>query len=261
MCDYYVYFNYSVDNQLESPPNATCACPGEVLTYTCIVNGGNFTIWGGSAFDCAKNKNLILLDHKGFNKGTSEECNDGAIIAQSVDVFGPYFISKLSVTVSIELNNKTVNCSSGSESVMLNNYGTGESSINVAGKFILWLWVSISWKDFILKFCIFMPVRSAPDIVYLSDANEENLVFSCTPGPGPAVSNSNCSSLQYNITSDCGTCPLVSSITDTKATCSDLELTTNASECYFNVSSVATVCDLLSGASSSVAVTLKGNMQ
>ena len=65
---------------------------------------------------------------------------------------------------------------------------------------------------------------------------------------------SNCSTLQYSIVSDCGTCPTVTNMTT--ATCSDLQLTTNASLCYFRVTSRA--CDLTGSPSSPTAVTLKG---
>ena len=118
----------SVENQFESPASAMCACPGEVLTYTCTIAGGEVTIWGGSAFDCEENE--IILDHREFNNGTSGKCNDGAIVGQSVDINGTCYTSQLNVTVSKGLNNKTVNCSS--DSVMY----IGESQINVAGNYI-----------------------------------------------------------------------------------------------------------------------------
>ena len=65
---------------------------------------------------------------------------------------------------------------------------------------------------------------------------------------------SNCSTLQYIIASDCGVCPSVTNMTT--ATCSDLQLTTNAVLCHFRVSSRA--CDLVGNPSSPTAVTLKG---
>ena len=123
-------------SQLISPANVTCACPGDVLTYTCAVEGGNVTIWSGSAFDCAERE--IVLNHDEFNHGTSGECNNGAIKGHSVSGYWGYYISQLDILVSDELNNKTVSCSSDSE--IYNNYCNnnniiGESWINVAGKF------------------------------------------------------------------------------------------------------------------------------
>jgi hypothetical protein len=109
---------------------ASCACLGEVLTFTCTVvdSGNGATVWGGSAFNCASNE--IILLHPSFNRGTSGECNDRAIIGESVSMSddGTCFTSKLNVTVSIRLSNKTVYCSnSGVQSI-------GSSKIKVAGK-------------------------------------------------------------------------------------------------------------------------------
>ena len=87
-----------------------------------------------------------------------------------------------------------------------------------------------------------------PDNLYLADAQQGRLVFNWTP----VISN--CSTLQYNITSDCGTCYTFTNATT--ATCSDLQLTTNAVLCHFRVSSRA--CDLVGNSSSPIAVTLKG---
>ena len=100
-----------------------------MLTFTCIVEGGNFTVWGGSAFECAGNE--IVLDHRGFYHGTSGQCNNGAIVGQSVDINGIYYTSQLNVTVSNGLDKKTVNCSSDL------NMHIGESLINVAGKLLI----------------------------------------------------------------------------------------------------------------------------
>lgn len=117
----------SVEKHLEIPANATCACPGKVLPYTCTVDGGNATIWGGTAFNCTENE--IILDHREFNNRASGECNNGAIQGQSVDVIGTYYISQLNVTVSSELNNKTVYC------MIYNNTTIGESLIKVVGEY------------------------------------------------------------------------------------------------------------------------------
>jgi hypothetical protein len=117
-----------VESQLDIPANATCACPGEVLTYTCTVDGGNATIWGGPAFDCAGNS--INLTHLSFKNGTSGKCNDGAILGESVKVDGTLYTSKLNVTVSNALDNKIVTCSSDLKP------NIGKSKIKVAGKYI-----------------------------------------------------------------------------------------------------------------------------
>ena len=113
--------------QFKIPANAMCACPGEVLSYTCTIDSGNTTIWGGSAFDCTTTGNEIKLIHHNFINWTSGKCNNGAILGEIVNVDGTHFTSQLNVTISSELNNKTVTCSSDSGN-------TRESLINVAGK-------------------------------------------------------------------------------------------------------------------------------
>ena len=121
-----------MENQFKSQAlSAMCACPGEVLTYTCTVDGGNVTIWGGSALnDCAGHQ--IILDHRQFNNpGASGECNDGYILGKSVDINGTCYTSQLNVTVSNRLNNTNVTCSSD----LLVHMPLGESLITVAGKY------------------------------------------------------------------------------------------------------------------------------
>jgi hypothetical protein len=105
----------------------------------------------------------------------------------------------------------------------------------------------------IYQFSIFLPDHSAPDIIYLSGASEDELEFSWTP----VASDIYCSSLLYRIASDCGTCQYYIT-SETIANCFDLQLTTSAIECHFRVSSV--VCDLSGDPSFPVAVILKGNI-
>ena len=89
-----------------------------------------------------------------------------------------------------------------------------------------------------------------PNNLFLVDVQPGILVFNWTP----AISN--CSTLQYNIitTSECGACPTVANTTT--ATCSNIQLTTNAVLCHIRVSSRA--CSLVGNPSLPTAVTLKG---
>ena len=101
---------------LHIPERAGCACPGDVLTYTCnIIGPGNtISIWNGSAFNCPYINNEIILLHSQFvfAPGVSGSCNDGAIAARSIGVGETNnFISELNVTVSTNLHNKTIQCS------------------------------------------------------------------------------------------------------------------------------------------------------
>ena len=99
---------------LDIPERASCACPGDVLTYTCDITGPGNTIWDGSALDCPSRANEIILRHSqfAFPPGTSGSCNDGAIVARSIGVETNNFcfISELNITVSSSLHSKTILC-------------------------------------------------------------------------------------------------------------------------------------------------------
>ena len=90
-----------------------------------------------------------------------------------------------------------------------------------------------------------------PDNLYLADAQPRTLIFNWTPVL------SNCSTLQYITSSDCGTCSIVINATTAAAICSDFQLTTSASLCNFRVSSHA--CGLSGNPSLPTIVKLKGN--
>ena len=94
------------------PSNARCACPGDVLTFTCSVVGlGNtVTLWNGTAFDCPSTFNEIILRHSQFAARTSGGCNGGTITVESRGVENNNYISVLNVAVNTGLNNRTVQC-------------------------------------------------------------------------------------------------------------------------------------------------------
>ena len=112
------------------PDNTQCACPGDLLTYTCTVVGGTTTLWEGTAFNCPMTTNEIILLHGNFANigGTSGDCNNRAILGRSLRVEDSCYTSQLNVTVSASLNNKTVQC------VHISSMGTstvGVASLNV----------------------------------------------------------------------------------------------------------------------------------
>ena len=109
---------------LHIPERASCACPGDVLTYTCNIAGGGTTIWDGTAFDCRLN--AILLRHSQFalESRASGSCNDDAIVARSIGVNNFCYISELNVTVSSSLHSKTIQCT--------HNSGVGEMIIDTS---------------------------------------------------------------------------------------------------------------------------------
>ena len=98
--------------ELTGPPNAQCACSGDVLMFTCITMGEGSTIWGGSAFnDCPQNR--IILSHSQLNLPRGHgECNNGEIMAKLLEVSGEFYTSQLNLTVSVSggASNRTVEC-------------------------------------------------------------------------------------------------------------------------------------------------------
>ena len=100
-----------------------------MLTYICDITRAGNTIWNGSAFNCIKKFNEIILRHSQFGtgSGTSGSCN--GIVARSIGVGGTNdFISELNVTVSTSLHNKTIQCSHSAVRIRI----IGTSTIAVA---------------------------------------------------------------------------------------------------------------------------------
>ena len=90
-----------------------CTCPGFNVTYECTVMGtdAGFTVWRGSAFNCASND--IILRHMRFAsvEGAMGECNKGSIVGHSVTVeAGSFYISQLNVRVSPEVIGENIEC-------------------------------------------------------------------------------------------------------------------------------------------------------
>ena len=89
-------------------------CSGDLITFTCVAIGAGSTVWRGSAFMRCHGSNTkdISLRHTQFNSLDKPRgfCNNGAIVARAVGVDGDNYTSQLSVTVSPEMNNKTVEC-------------------------------------------------------------------------------------------------------------------------------------------------------
>lgn len=104
---------FAASNELVSPVN-TCTCPGDTLMYMCLVVGPGaiITTWGGTAFDCPSSSNTIALLHSQFSApaGAFGHCTNGTIVGQSLRVEGNCYSSKITVTVSLSLNDATVQC-------------------------------------------------------------------------------------------------------------------------------------------------------
>ena len=93
-----------------------CICPGGEVLFECTVCGGAATVWTGNLFESECAYASIVLRHSVFEYygSSSGECNNGAVIARSIgalDVNGSRcYSSQLTVTINIEMNNKTVTC-------------------------------------------------------------------------------------------------------------------------------------------------------
>ena len=101
---------YSVVSVSASSTSQAISCPGDVLTTECTTMGGGVTVWRGTAFQCARNEIALRHSQFGGSYNYTASCNNGAIVARALGVVNDSYISQLSVTVSLELNNTTVEC-------------------------------------------------------------------------------------------------------------------------------------------------------
>ena len=90
-------------------------CPGDVLTSECATMGAELTVWRGTALQCDYGyyREIILLHGRfngSHNYNITRTCNNRTIIARALGVVNNSYTSQLSVTVSPELNNTTVEC-------------------------------------------------------------------------------------------------------------------------------------------------------
>lgn len=69
-------------------------------------------MWKGSAFDCTKSDNEIVLLHSRFGSdvGTRKSCNNGSIIGEAVMVKESYYISQLHVNVTSVIIGEDIEC-------------------------------------------------------------------------------------------------------------------------------------------------------
>ena len=109
----YIISSISAYNSLNCDYQGDCLCPDDVLTFLCNVSDGAATVWKGSIFnDCPNSQHEIVLRHSRFEDepGISGTCNDGEVIAYSIESTNNSYISQLNVTVSPEIQNGTVEC-------------------------------------------------------------------------------------------------------------------------------------------------------
>ena len=88
-----------------------CLCPGYNVIYQCTVTGGAFTVWGGTAFQCAGD--AITLRNSDFGSLSSPAvgvCNNGQIIGRGILQENNCYTSQLNVTFNEDLVGRTVTC-------------------------------------------------------------------------------------------------------------------------------------------------------
>ena len=128
-------FSVELNSSLGSNLSMNCVCPGDQLTFDCLVEGGIATVWQGSAFDCNnEGPNTIILRHSQFSQHQPAageiRCNGGRILAHSIGVFNGTHISELNVTVTEDMNNKTIECTA--EYINGTQSNSGTSIVTVA---------------------------------------------------------------------------------------------------------------------------------
>ena len=160
-------------------------CSGDLLTFTCVAIGAGSTVWRGSAFMRCHGSNTkdISLRHTQFNSLDKPRgfCNNGAIVACAVGVDGDNYTSQLNVTVSPEMNNKTVEC--------VHEYDLETNSTKNISFHRILVKIDDSEEMFFLR-------------VKLANVSLGQLMFEWN------LSANSCSSLHFLIfTNNCGVCP------------------------------------------------------
>ena len=128
---------------LSTTEDHSCGCPGDQLTFECSLTNGIATVWLGSAFDCSSTSQMIASDEiflrhtKFISEGqASGECNDRNIVAWSISGrINGSFISQLNVTLTSDMNNKTIECVK--QDIQGNRTSVGMSTVFVPTGIIL----------------------------------------------------------------------------------------------------------------------------
>ena len=167
--------------------DASAHCPGELLVVECSVMGGSATVWQGTALEqCMHNTEKgIILRHSQFHVPgkNSGSCANEAIVARAIGVVNNSYVSELSVTVTPEMNNKTVEC---------------VQSSNISEPAIKTIIITVV-SDI-------MSQNPHPTDAQLSNVSQGELTFSWAPEVKHCINSS--SRFYYFIESNgCGSCP------------------------------------------------------
>ena len=107
-----------------------CIPVGSTVSYQCTVTddssrGVGSTVWNGNVFNCSS-LSQISLNHPQFLSGMS--CGD--LVAIGVRVNGTEYTSKLTLTATLEMNGRMINCTFSSIDLV------GSDNIRVGGEYL-----------------------------------------------------------------------------------------------------------------------------
>lgn len=124
-----ILFSYKQHLGMESrfrlTSSSDCICPNNTLIFECTVMTGVETVWRGSAFNCITNdtNEMILLDSDNSRLEESVSiCNNGAIFGQVVEFENSNYTSQLSVTISSDMFNKSIECSTQNNTTIVGSF-------------------------------------------------------------------------------------------------------------------------------------------
>ena len=102
------FINTGSSESEEMLRTSECICPGYTSVFQCTVVGSGSTVWRGGIFSCLGNE--VSLRHSQFQSGAAGECNNGAIVAESLSVVDNCYTSRLTVAVQMEMDGQTLEC-------------------------------------------------------------------------------------------------------------------------------------------------------
>ena len=90
----------------------SCICSGHDVVFECTTTGGVATVWQGSIFNCERMANSISLRHSQFShiETVVGVCNDGAITARGVSLYGNNYTSQLNIMINESMLGQTIQC-------------------------------------------------------------------------------------------------------------------------------------------------------
>ena len=170
----------------------------------CNIDGGGATIWNGTSFRCQNTNHVIILRHSQINNSEIQKirgvCTNGKIVASAIGIVNDSYISQLNVTVTPEMNNKTVEC--------WHNHNLTDTLVK---------------RMYIILITQNLSLNQSPINTRLSNVGRGELTFNWTREP--VVCNASSSSFQYIIDSvGCGICPLTTLSNDNHVTCTNVSL-------------------------------------